>query len=174
MHSWLGWIALSGIMFSGSLAPSPSPSPVADALRNQLQTAERNLVATATAMPADKYAYKPTPGHMSFGQHLAHLADFNETMCALIGGAAAPQHAPLPATAAKALLVSRLRESFAFCSSALATLNDDGLDGTVSFYGSPITRASAILILAGDWADHYAVTATYLRLNGLLPPTAHP
>jgi len=28
------------------------------------------------------------------------------------------------------------------------------------------------LVLAGTWADHYAETAMYLRLNGLLPPTA--
>jgi hypothetical protein len=24
----------------------------------------------------------------------------------------------------------------------------------------------------GDWADHYSQSAIYMRLNGLLPPTA--
>ncbi len=27
-------------------------------------------------------------------------------------------------------------------------------------------------ITTGDWADHYSQVAIYLRLNGLLPPTA--
>ena len=30
----------------------------------------------------------------------------------------------------------------------------------------------AALITVADWADHYSQMAIYLRLNGLLPPTA--
>ena len=37
---------------------------------------------------------------------------------------------------------------------------------------APSRLATASLVLAMDWSDHYAVTATYLRLNGLLPPAA--
>jgi len=39
-----------------------------------------------------------------------------------------------------------LKETFAFCEAALIT--------------------------ADDWADHYSQVAIYMRLNGLLPPTA--
>jgi hypothetical protein len=35
-----------------------------------------------------------------------------------------------------------------------------------------MTKATAVLYLVSDWADHYGGAATYLRLNGLLPPTA--
>jgi len=28
------------------------------------------------------------------------------------------------------------------------------------------------LLTTGDWADHYSQMANYLRLNGILPPTA--
>jgi hypothetical protein len=34
------------------------------------------------------------------------------------------------------------------------------------------TRAQAMFITSDDWADHYSQLAIYLRLNGLLPPTA--
>jgi hypothetical protein len=40
------------------------------------------------------------------------------------------------------------------------------------FGGRQVTRAQAILATAQDWADHYSQLAIYLRLNGLLPPTA--
>jgi hypothetical protein len=33
-------------------------------------------------------------------------------------------------------------------------------------------RAAIMTITTGDWADHYSQAAIYLRLNGLLPPTA--
>jgi hypothetical protein len=36
----------------------------------------------------------------------------------------------------------------------------------------PVTRAALMTITTGDWADHYSQSAIYLRLNGLLPPTA--
>ena len=29
-----------------------------------------------------------------------------------------------------------------------------------------------MFVTVGDWADHYSQSANYLRLNGLLPPTA--
>ena len=35
-------------------------------------------------------------------------------------------------------------------------------------------RAFALIALTNDWADHYSSAAMYLRLNGLLPPTAQP
>jgi hypothetical protein len=35
-----------------------------------------------------------------------------------------------------------------------------------------VTKARAVIALAQDWADHYAQVAIYLRLNGILPPSA--
>jgi hypothetical protein len=31
-----------------------------------------------------------------------------------------------------------------------------------------------MVTLAVDWADHYSTAASYLRLNGILPPSAQP
>jgi hypothetical protein len=35
-----------------------------------------------------------------------------------------------------------------------------------------VTRAFVALVLSSSWADHYAMAAMYLRLNGLTPPSA--
>jgi hypothetical protein len=40
------------------------------------------------------------------------------------------------------------------------------------FGGRTGPRAAAMIALTNDFADHYAMAAIYLRLNGLLPPTA--
>jgi uncharacterized damage-inducible protein DinB len=147
-------------------------NPVSDALRSTLDQAHANIVGAAATMPPDKYSYKPTPAHMTFAQHVLHMADFNETMCALLSGTSAPAHAKLTDASPKEQLHDNIHNSFMYCTTALAKLTDASLGSTVSFYGSPITKAKAVLILSNDWADHYAVMATYLRLNGLLPPTA--
>ena len=84
------FLAVAASCCCARAALAQTANPVATAFRGTLQRAQRNLVADAESMPADKYAYKPTDGHMTFAQHMIHLAEFNDMMCALIGDGAAP------------------------------------------------------------------------------------
>jgi hypothetical protein len=154
-------------------AQAPSGSPVSDALRSNEQRAGRNLVAAAEEMPAGKYGFKPTPAQMSFGEVIAHLGEGNDYLCSKIAGVEPPKRAEVAKGAPKEKLVGRLRETFEFCESALGKVDDSKLDGKVPFFGGrDVTRAEAMFAAAEDWADHYSQLAIYLRLNGLLPPTA--
>ena len=158
-------------LFLTASAPEAA-TPVSDAVRSIARRAARNFVEAAEALPADKYGFKPTPAQMSAGQIVAHVAQGNDYTCALIGGAAAPKRPELGASAPKPQLVERLRESFRFCESALAKVNDSQLEAKVSYFGSEITRAQAMFGAAEEWGGHYSQLAVYLRLNGVLPPTA--
>jgi len=150
-----------------------SANPVSAALKSQMQTAQRNLVAAAEAMPADKYGFKPTAAQMSFGQLVLHVAGSNVFMCSTIAGTKPPQLAKLDTTATKDAILARVKESFAYCTTTLAAVDDSKLGDMVPFFGGrTISRAGAMMDLAGDWADHYGASAIYLRLNGVLPPTA--
>jgi uncharacterized damage-inducible protein DinB len=156
-----------------AVAAAQASSPLADALRSYEARSAKNLVGALDAMPADKYDYKPTPAQMSVAAIARHLAEGNDYFCSIIGGATAPKRDSLPTAASKDQLLSRLRETFAFCDTALAKLDDSGLGEELPFFGgSKATRARIILITVGDWEDHYSQLANYLRLNGLLPPTA--
>ncbi len=158
---------------AATAAPAPSTSPVADALRAMEQRSARNLIAAAEAMPADKYSYRPTPAQMSFAQIQVHLAnEGNDVLCGKTAGVEAPKRAAVDSTATKEQLVARLRETFQFCEQAFAKLDDSKLADPISMFGMNMTRATALLITVGDWADHYSQEANYLRLNSILPPTA--
>ena len=70
-------------------------------------------------------------------------------------------------------LVAAVKASFNFCSEALAKMDDSKLGDDVELFGGRhFPRAMGALGLAGGWADHYGAAAMYLRLNGILPPTA--
>jgi hypothetical protein len=154
-------------------AQSSAGAPVAAALRETTSRQARHLVAAAEEMPARKYGFKPTPAQMSFGDVIGHLAGGNDYLCSEIAGVEAPKRTDLAKTAGKEQLVARLKETFEFCESSLAKVDDSKLSDKVPFFGeSEITRAAAILALAEDWGDHYSQLAIYLRLNKLLPPTA--
>jgi uncharacterized damage-inducible protein DinB len=148
-------------------------SPVADAFRHNAQQVGKNLVAAAEEMPADKYSFKPTPQQMSFADVVVHLAEGNDYLCGTIAGTKAPTRGKVEASASKDALVARLKETFAFCDQSLASLDDSKLGEQLPFFGGkPWARAAVMTLTTGDWADHYSQAAIYLRLNGLLPPTA--
>lgn len=151
--------------------PDPD-APVSDAVRSITRRTARNFVEAAEALPADKYGYKPTPAQMSAGDIVLHVAQGNDYVCAQIGGGAAPKRAELPTGAPKPQLVERLRETFQFCESVLAKVNDSKLGTKVSYFGTEITRAQAMFGAVEEWGGHYSQLAVYLRLNGVLPPTA--
>jgi hypothetical protein len=148
-------------------------APVADAFRETAKHEGDHLVAAAEEMPADKYAYKPTPAQMSFGEIVTHLSEGNDYLCGAIGGMKAPTRSKVAPTDPKDQLVARLKDTFSFCDQALASLDDSKLTEQLPFFGGKTrSRGAIILVTVGDWADHYSQSAIYLRLNGLLPPTA--
>ncbi len=172
MRAHTSALTLAVVALLPSLAAAQS-APLADALRKQEANAAKNLTAAAEEFPADKYGYKPTPAQMSFGKIVVHLAQGNDFFCGTIAGVKAPERSKVDSAAAKDALVGRLKETFDFCNQALANVDDSKLGEQLPFFGGrTMTRAEMEMITAADWQDHYSQSAIYLRLNGLLPPTA--
>ena len=177
MRTLLKGMAISACVLAAPLAaPSAAQAqanPISTSLKNELKGAQKNLTAAAEFMPADKYGYKPTPAQMSFGQLMLHVAGSNDFMCATIAGTKPPARTKLTATSSKDEIVARLKESFEYCSTTLGPVDDSKLSEEVPYFGGrKISQGGAMMGLASDWADHYGASAIYLRLNGILPPTA--
>ena len=151
-------------------------NPVTSAVKEMLPRQSKNILAAAEEMPADKYSYKPTEQQMPFGDLVLHILGTNDTLCSRIGEIPEPKPAtPLKETDGKDKLVAGLKASFDFCTTALAKVDDTKLGDEVELFGGRKgSRAAALIILASSWSDHYGAEAMYLRLSGLLPPTAHP
>lgn len=181
---WALALAALALLFpgrsSGQTPPpfTPSTNPVSDAVRTLLARESKNLVASAELMPGDKYAFQPTPAQMTFGQLVAHIVQTNVFICSGIGSTPSPmtpdELKKLSGTDPKEALVAAIRKSFEYCGESLAKVQDSTLAEEVSMFGRKAgqSRASAMLTIATDWADHYSTAASYLRLNGILPPTA--
>jgi hypothetical protein len=162
------------VVLAAALLPSlaAAQSPVAEAFRDNARDIGKNLVAAAETMPADKYGFKPTPAQMSFAGIVDHLSQGNDYLCGAITGMKATTRAPVGVADGKEAQVKRLRETFDFCNEMLAHLDDAKLSDQLPIFGKTYSRAMVETITTGDWADHYSQMAIYLRLNGLLPPTA--
>ncbi len=181
-------VALLLIALAAGAAPAQDAAPanpITTAFRGRIAGLSRNIVQAFDSVPESKFAFKPTPAQFTFGFIAQHVADDNYLFCNAFGDLKAnvpADEASTPdsvkATWPKAKLMEQLRASFAFCDKAIDQVTDQSLAGeaTLTFGGRSrsVSRAAMVLGHALDLADHYSQLANYMRLNGILPPTALP
>jgi len=128
------------------------------------------LVAAFDSIPATRYDYRPTPAQQTIGYIAQHLEGANYSLCERMGDRKAPRTAKdsladtIKARWPKDTLVARLEASLRFCDDVMERipqLNSPGL-------------ASTLLAFETDLAEHYSQLAVYMRLLGLVPPSALP
>ncbi len=148
-------------------------NPVVTSAKEILQRQSGYIVAAAEQMPVDKYEYHPTPDQWTFGKIVSHVIQGNFAVCGMLSGDGPGKAPTVTATTPKDQLVPILKQSFDTCQKALDGLQDSSLGATITYFGgAKKPRARALLELTDDLEDHYSQLASYLRLNGMLPPSA--
>ena len=183
-------LAIASLALPAALAAQQQPAttqanPITAAFRGRILASHRNIAQAFDSIPASKFGYKPTPAQLTFGYIAQHVASDSYLFCNTFG----TMKANLPemdtatpdsvkATWPKDELVTKLKASFAFCTQALDQLSDATLPDavTLTFGGTTrnTTRVAMVLGHALDLADHYSQLANYMRLNGMVPPSALP
>jgi hypothetical protein len=182
-------IAIAGLALPIVVAAQQPATSQANAMtaafKTRIATLHRNVAQAFDSIPESKFGYKPTPAQLTFGYIAQHVASDSYVYCSNFGAMkptidAKDNSTPdsVKATWPKVELVAKLKASFAFCDQAIEQVNDAILPEAVSFtYGGAerhVTRGYMVLGHALDLADHYSQVANYMRLNGMLPPSALP
>src|ERR1700736_679893 len=124
------------LFLSAAAVFAQEKNPVTSVAREILPRQQKNLVAAAEEMPADKFGYKPTEQQMTFGHLVLHIIGSNNHLCSTIGDVPevkAP--VPLKETDGKDKLVAGVKASFDFCTTALAKVDDPTLGDEVELFG---------------------------------------
>lgn len=162
-------------------------APAADPITETVQSFSfygRWLLAAFDSIPAAQYGFRPTPAQQTVGHIAQHLEQANYELCGRFGGQprqlTAQDSLPEAVKAAwpKDTLVARLRGSLLYCRDAMATLTDarlaESLPQAPGAAGREAPRARFVLLFLTDLADHYSQIANYMRILGLVPPSALP
>jgi DinB superfamily len=149
------------------------PNPVVTSAKEVFQRQSAYMVAAAEQMPEDKYGYHPTPDQWTYGKIVSHVIAGNFAVCGMLSGDGLGKGAVVTDSTPKEQLVSVLKQSFEACQTALDGLQDSSLGATITYFrGTKKPRARALIELTDDLVDHYSQMASYLRLNGMQPPSA--
>ena len=149
-------------------SPVQGPDPVMLQFERFGDIFGSRLVAAFRSIPAAKYDYRPTPAQQSVGYIAQHLEDANYGLC---GRFSTLQHRPaakdsladtMKARWPKDTLVARLEASLRFC--------DTALERVETLHSAEL--AANLLAFETDLAEHYSQISSYMRLIGLVPPSA--
>jgi uncharacterized damage-inducible protein DinB len=131
-----------------------------------------NLLKTAEQVPEEQYGYQPVKEVRTTGQLLGHVADAQNYFCSVIAGTPSDYAGAAEKLESKAAITAALKQSFDSCDAALATVTDADLTKMVKVFGNDVPLSQAITFLtAHDW-EHYGNLVTYMRANGMVPPSS--
>src|SRR5437764_12237315 len=148
--SHFGILALAAPIALAAQQPPAAPpaNPITTAFRTRISALHRNIAQAFDSIPESKFAYKPTPAQLSIGFIAQHIANDNYFFCNNFGAMKGTRAAEDTATAdsvkaawPKDKLVTRLKDSFAYCDQALTQVDDAKLAEpvTITFGGNTRT-----------------------------------
>ena len=131
-----------------------------------------HVMTVAKETAEEDYGYRPTDSVRSIGEMIGHIAGAQYMMCAAaMGDEPRAEDAVEEAANTKEALVAELAASTEYCAKAYQ-MNDMELAGETELWGSPVTRFYALTQNAIHNAEHYGNLITYLRMQGIVPPSS--
>jgi len=138
-----------------------------------LDAMHQKFVDLATAVPADKYGWRPAEGVRSIGEVFLHIANANYNIPNLMG-------TPLPAgfdpktfeksTTDKAQIIEALNKSFASAHAAIEAMTNADFNKPLPKLGPDANYGDVIYILVTHAHEHLGQSIAYARMNGIVPP----
>ena len=153
-------------------------NPISQAIRDEWNGVKSNLQRSATAMPEAKFGFKPVDTVRTYGQILAHVAGANYIFCSAARGEKSPfaEDAFEKTATTRAAILKAVEDSIKYCDAAYAALDDrkaaEMIDG--AFGSGKTARAAALMGNSGHVQEHYGNLVTYMRINGVVPPSSQP
>jgi hypothetical protein len=143
-----------------------------------LDTLQSKFLALAEAFPADKYAWRPSPGVRSVGEAFMHVASeyyvytpmsFGAERSPVVGRGQ-EAFAKFEQQSTKADVLKHLKEGFAYTKKSVEGLDPAAITGTKKIFGGDRTIIESSFIMAGDLHEHLGQLIAYARANNVKPP----
>jgi len=159
------------------------PPTTAAFVRNMYNGNKNNIIRSAEKMPEEFYGLRPGTQEevRTFGQHLAHVANFNFLWCSQAKGEKNPnQGVNLEKTLhTKAEFQKALADSFAYCDPAYMSLTDESGAQVVEIQQengrtTRNTRMALLMLNVAHNNELYGNIVTTLRIKNIVPPSSEP
>ncbi len=168
------WTTLLLCLLTPALIASADENPLSTNSKFIYSGVKRILLRSAEKMPEENYAVRPAETVRTFGQILGHVADSQYAFCSAVIGEKNPAPNIEKTKTSKAELIAALQDAFAYCDRAYDGLTDAKAAEMVKFFGDKGPKLGVLSVNQTHTVEHYGNLVTYMRMNGLIPPTSDP
>ena len=168
MNRYFTLIAAGTLACAGAFAQD---NPLSNGTKTLYGMVKGNLVKAAEKMPEENYSFQPTKDVRTFGQLVGHVADAQYLFCAAAKGEQKASDAEKTKTT-KADLVAALKASVEYCDGVFNAMTDTAGAEKVKFFGRDSNKLTILNFNVAHDNEHYGNIVTYMRLNGLVPPSS--
>ena len=160
-----------------------APPTVAGAVKNLYNGIKSNVVRSGDKMPEEFYGLRPGTQMevRTFGQHLAHIANFNYLWCSEAKGEKNPNAGVnLEKTlTTKAEFTKALQASYDYCDGAYNALTDANGGEVITITQesgrqTQQTRMGLLMLNISHNEEVYGSIVTTLRIKNIVPPSSEP
>lgn len=134
---------------------------------------EQRYTSLATAIPAEKYSWRPGEGVRSVGEVFTHITQANYGVARVLG-TPPPTGVDLKAIPAisgdKPKVLQALKDSFAHFRGAIIALSDADADKSQKMFNRQTTLRGSFIAITGHFGEHLGQSIAYARMNGVVPP----
>lgn len=172
-------LAPAGLTFAGEPSPAaaavaPPANPLTADAASVYGGVKKILLRSAEQTPEERYSFRPTEGIRSFGEIVGHVADSQYFFCSIALGEKNPKPEVEKTRTSKAALIAALGDAFAYCDGAYERMTDANAARMVRFMGGDKTQLGVLNTNSIHTIEHYGNLVTYMRMNGIVPPTSDP
>jgi uncharacterized damage-inducible protein DinB len=139
---------------------------------NHYNDARKKVIDLATAMPDDKFSWRPMEGVRSVSEVYMHIAGSNYLLPSLIGYKAPKEIKRDDETdiTEKAKVVEYVKKSFDYVRDVLLKVPESDFDKPANFFGEKTTYRGVLVDIVAHWHEHLGQSVAYARVNKVVPP----
>ena len=161
-------ILIAGLVGASTLRAQGNP--FSDDARQTYALIKDSVLKAADRMPAEDYSFRTTPQVRTYAEMIAHIAEAQFRMCAVVKGEAPTGSAASKTT--KAELVPALKASFDYCDPVYETMTDSAGAAKVKWARWEMSRLGLLNWNISHDNEMYGILGAFLRLKGLVPPSS--
>ncbi len=162
-----------GTLLAASLLTAQMPqggNPLVSESRTAYTQIKNNFTKLAEKATPEVYAFRPVAEIRTFGETIAHVADYQLGQCSGLTGERKQGQAASLKTRDE--LVTAIKASFAECDAAWEKVSDANALEMLAAGRGQRSRLGILIAVTTHANEEYGYLAVYLRLKGIVPPSS--
>jgi uncharacterized damage-inducible protein DinB len=168
-------LLIATLLLTAVVSAQDTPAnPLVATSKNIYAIAKNDILGSVDKVPEDMWSFQPTKDIRTFAQLFAHIADGQYEFCGVAAEGKTVMKDIEKTLKTKAEIALALKDAFAYCDAAYAKMTDASAAEVVSFFNMKITRLGAMDFNTAHTMEHYGNLVTYMRIQGIVPPSSAP